>query len=210
MSVSPISVIVFDLGGVLVDFTGIEALRDLTGGTADMDEIRHRWVMSKSISALDQGRIAPEPFARAMIEEWSLDMGVEEMIATFRDWVSAPYPGTEELLSTLARSHRLACLSNTNAIHWDKLSAYHDALTRHLEHAFLSFRMGLSKPHPEIFHAARETLAVPAGEILFLDDTLDNVDGARAAGWQAERVRGLARVREVLEARGLLGAALNR
>jgi FMN phosphatase YigB (HAD superfamily) len=36
--------------------------------------------------------------------------------------------------------------------------------------------------------SVRSRLALPAAPILFLDDKLENVEGARATGWQAAHV----------------------
>ena len=58
----------------------------------------------------------------AFIEEWRLSIGHGDFLARFTAWAGAPYPETAELLSGLAGRHTLACLSNTNAAHWDSLS----------------------------------------------------------------------------------------
>ena len=50
-----------------------------------------------------------------------------------------------------------------------------------------------------------ELVAVPRGEVLFLDDNQVNVDGARAAGFRSERTRGVAEARAALVAAGVLG-----
>lgn len=44
---------------------------------------------------------------------------------------------------------------------------------------------GILKPQPEAFERAVEELGVPAGAVVFLDDQLPNVEGARAAGLSA-------------------------
>ncbi len=42
--------------------------------------------------------------------------------------------------------------------------------------------VGLTKPNPAIFHLTLERLAVAAGEVLFVDDTLGHVQAARGLG----------------------------
>ena len=49
-----------------------------------------------------------------------------------------------------------------------------------------SYELGTIKPEAAIYHHALRELDVAAGEALFLDDRLENVEGARAAGLQAE------------------------
>jgi HAD superfamily hydrolase (TIGR01509 family) len=71
------------------------------------------------------------------------------------------------------------------------------------DHRFLSHELGLVKPDREIFEHVLARLGCPADRVLFLDDNLINVEGARAAGLHAERARGLAEVRSALARHGL-------
>lgn len=43
----------------------------------------------------------------------------------------------------------------------------------------------LYKPDPAIYRLCEERMGVPAGRLLFFDDFVENVEGARALGWQA-------------------------
>ena len=43
------------------------------------------------------------------------------------------------------------------------------------------------KPQPAIYGLLRERIALPAGELLFIDDVEENCEGARRAGWSAIR-----------------------
>jgi putative hydrolase of the HAD superfamily len=49
----------------------------------------------------------------------------------------------------------------------------------------LSFQIGALKPDPKIYRAAAELAGVAPGEILFCDDILGHVTGAREAGFDA-------------------------
>ena len=67
--------------------------------------------------------------------------------------------------------------------------------------------LGLVKPDRAIFEAVAIRLPVPAaavGRVLFLDDNLVNVEGARACGFVARHVRGVDEARRALEADGVL------
>ena len=54
------------------------------------------------------------------------------------------------------------------------------------ENVFVSSQVGFSKPDPRFFAAVAVQLALPPSQILLVgDDWLADVQGARAAGWQA-------------------------
>ena len=74
-----------------------------------------------------------------------------------------------------------------------------------LEHRFLSYELGAVKPYREIFDlvAARLDAAAPV-RILFLDDNLVNVEGAREPGFVSFRAQGVDEARAVLVREGLL------
>ena len=54
-------------------------------------------------------------------------------------------------------------------------------------HCTWSHRLTLAKPEPEIYRHAAEGLETAPGNILFIDDKQENIDGARAAGMLAIR-----------------------
>lgn len=59
------------------------------------------------------------------------------------------------------------------------------ARDRLFEHIFLSCELGVEKPAPEIFVRVAEGIGVPAGDILFFDDSEVNCEAARQCGLQA-------------------------
>ena len=50
---SGIDVVLFDLGGVLVDFGGVEAMKELSGITDD-DELWHRWLTCRWVREFER------------------------------------------------------------------------------------------------------------------------------------------------------------
>lgn len=51
---------------------------------------------------------------------------------------------------------------------------------------YSSASLGFKKPTADFFQAVTADLAIPVDQIIFWDDSLANVDAARAHGWQAE------------------------
>ncbi|HRV94607.1 MAG TPA: HAD family phosphatase [Anaerolineae bacterium] len=49
----------------------------------------------------------------------------------------------------------------------------------------ISSEVGLMKPDPKIYYLAADSVAVSPAEVLFIDDFIENVEGARQVGMQA-------------------------
>ena len=198
-----VEAILFDLGGVLVELGGVEQMFDWTRGRMSREELWRRWLLSPGGRLFESGRIAPEEFAARMVDEFDLPVTAEEYLGAFAEWVKAPYPGVMSLLEGLSKVCRLACMSNTNAMHWPRMRD-HMGLGRFFERSFVSHETGLVKPDPEAFVHAVAGLGCPAGRILYFDDSQMNTDAARAVGMLAHRVDGVEAIAAVLRSEGMV------
>ncbi len=200
---SAIRCILFDLGGVLVRFRGVERVAEWLGDAEVGEEHWRRWLGSGSVRDFERGRLSPEQFAIGFLEEFRLDLSPGAVLDELRGFVGGPLEGATELLDELRPHYLVACLSNTNRLHWPRVSRKMQ-FDRRLHRAFPSFETGLLKPDPEAFeHVCRELDLTP-GEILFFDDAPPNVEAAHALGFQACRARGPGDCRRELERRLLL------
>jgi HAD superfamily hydrolase (TIGR01509 family) len=193
------SVILFDLGGVLVESRGREALRALLPQLGER-EVMERWLASPAVDRFERGRSEPQEFAREFIAEWQLTLSEEQFIESFADWVTGIFDGAEALVEVLRRGHRVACLSNTNALHWARLPQ----LPRLFHQCFASHRTGLMKPERAAYEHALRALDAAPGEVLFFDDLAPNVAAARGIGMQAFQVGRFADIAPILRGAGLL------
>jgi putative hydrolase of the HAD superfamily len=138
-----------------------------------------------------------------MLAEFGLPIEAAQFLEEFTVWPKGVFAGSFELLEQLSASHRLACLSNTNALHWPRVCD-EMGLARYFEFSFASHLVGMLKPDLAIFQHVIEQLGVPAERILFLDDNQLNVASAQSAGMVARRVAGLDEVRAALADLGVM------
>lgn len=100
--------------------------------------------------------------------------------------------------------HRLGILSNTSEAHWQYVTDGRYALVpQFFEQCVLSFEVHTMKPDREIYDAATAAAGTPRESIFFVDDRPENVEGALAAGWQAEQFTSVATLTRLLHERGL-------
>jgi HAD superfamily hydrolase (TIGR01509 family) len=197
-----IDLVLFDLGGVLIDPGGVEPMRILSGLGSD-EELWQRWLTCRWVRALERGACSPEAFAAGLVEDWGLDISADDFMEQFAHWPHPLLPGASELVSAARAARPVGCLSNTNALQWEANCSQWPLLDE-LEFQFLSFQLGMVKPDAEIFEAVAERLPTDRQRVLFLDDNAMNVDAAAKTGFVARRARGVDEARRVLADFGVL------
>jgi putative hydrolase of the HAD superfamily len=198
-----IEIVLFDIGGVLARFAGLEVLRELTGAASEL-EVSARWLMSPWVRRFESGGCGDEEFGAGIVAEWQLPYSAAEFLEIFPGWLEDPFDGAEQMVRETSERVGVGCLSNTNSLQWrGKIS--HWPISKYFEHRFLSFELQAVKPDAVIYERVIERLPVPPANVLFLDDNALNVEGASAAGLRAEQAVGVAETRAVLARHALLG-----
>ena len=133
-----------------------------------------------------------ERFLRA----WS-DHGVHKTLADAAEFQSVydanfdntlfPYEETLDLVSDLARDHRLGIVTNGSPdLQQRKLSAVGLASYFPEDTIIISERIGMAKPHPSVYQAACDALRIDASEAVMIGDNYHaDVEGAMAFGMSA-------------------------
>ncbi|GAB4125882.1 MAG: HAD family phosphatase [Acidobacteriota bacterium] len=195
-------VLLFDLGGVLVEWVGSAGLLSLADGSLDAEAARRFWLESPWVRRFERGQCSPLEFACGVVEELGLRLPPEDFLVHFTGWDKGPFPGATLLLRELRGRYRLACLSNNNTVHWPCLRDEF-SLGKLFDRCFISCEIGLVKPDPDVFRYVRRELGVPAGRILFIDDNPECTEAAAAEGFTVLTASGIEGVRQALE--GVLG-----
>jgi epoxide hydrolase-like predicted phosphatase len=192
-----VQVLLFDLGGVLVEFSGVRDVASLLLVDASEDEIRARWSSCRHCEAFGLGRLSREEFAERFVRDWGIDMAPEHFLGEFRSWSRRLLPGATELLASVRSRFRLAALSNSNEVHWER-NTQDLGVTGLFDVALSSHQLGLCKPDPEIYLVALERLDVRPDGVMFFDDVSANVAAASELGIRSFQVNGVEEVREQL------------
>src|SRR5574340_680886 len=100
------------------------------------------------------------------------------------------------------QGYTLAVCSNTNEIHAEYLLHTFSCFDL-IDHFIFSYKVHANKPTPAIYHAVEKATEKSSCEHLFLDDLVENVEGACAVGWDAIHFQDPEQVQEELFARGL-------
>lgn len=184
--------LVFDLGGVVVEVAPAAATIDrlatlsATDRATLADLLRERFTEHPfSLAERFQiGELGPAGFARALNAQLARPLAFDTIVGALEGMLLGEKAETGVLLERLAAHYRVACFSNTNAVHWQYMQRWFRFFA-HIERAFASQEVGYAKPDARAFARVADALAAPAERCLLIDDREVNVEGARAAGWQA-------------------------
>lgn len=209
MSGSKIKLVCFDIGGVLVRLAGGWEDACVRAGVpikqGDVEWEKHHLLMRK----YERGHISSEEYFHS-VNDCLKGISQEQFKGAFDAWLREMYEGAHELIEELKNKRVMtACLSNTNDRHWQALAGgkeiYMPILK--LDHLFASHEIREAKPDIAAYKAVEKKLGLRGDEILFFDDREDNIEGARAAGWNAERITehdAVKQEREYLEKYGVI------
>ena len=189
--------LMFDFGGVLTDWNGIEGVLEVSGRSPSREDARRFWLESPWVRKFERGQCTPEAFAEGVVQELDCRLDAGAFLQTFISWDRGPFPGSRELLAKLGESHELACLTNNNEIHWRRLLDIY-GFGRYFQHCFASHEIGFVKPDPEIYEFILSRLPYPASGIVYFDDNHECVTAAARFGIRAYQVRGVHETRQVL------------
>jgi 2-haloacid dehalogenase len=201
---SHIQAVVFDLGGVLVDWNPRHLYRGLFESEAEMERFLAEVTSSEWNALQDEGR----PFAEAIEALAREHPGKRELIeAYFARWpemLAGEVPGTVDVLAEL-RSSGVRLLALTN---WSS-ETFPFALERYpflswFEAIVVSGDVRMRKPNRDIFEHLLERFGLDASRTFFVDDSEANVEAARSLGFAARRFVDAATLRDDLVALGVL------
>ncbi len=204
MSGAPLRALVFDLGGVVVDWNPRHLYRKLFPG----DERGMQFFLSHVCNGEWNARHdAGRPFAEGIAELQAQHPEHTALIAAYWErWdemLPGPIPGAPVLLRELrAAGVPLYALSNWSAETWPRVRERFDFWDC-FDGIVISGEIRLAKPDPAIFEYLLERFALEAGSALFIDDSDTNVEAARLVGLQGLRFASVPQLRHELRSLGI-------
>jgi 2-haloacid dehalogenase len=202
---APPRAVVFDLGGVLIDWNPRHLYRKLFAG----DEAGMEWFLANVChNEWNLRQDAGRSFDVAVLEAEGRHPEHSAMIRAFRDrWpemMAGAIAGTVDILETLhAAGTPLYALTNWSAETFPIGRRRFDFLDRCFRHVVVSGEIGLVKPDPAIFRHLEAACGVTPSETVFIDDSATNAAAAAKLGYRAIRFESAEQLRAELSHCGL-------
>lgn len=197
------SIVVFDIGGVLVDWQPHLAWMDELGSREAVEGFMARVDFLKRNVRGDNG----ETFAdlAAEIDDPDDRRRLAEYVSLYPKTVPDAVPGTWGLVDRLiARGVPIHGITNWSAETWPEGLKVHPRLDEIFGTLVISGREKISKPDARIFELLCDRAGIAAEDCVFIDDGLHNVEGARAVGMDGIHFTGADNLEAELTKRGLL------
>lgn len=194
MSGSKIKNIVFDLGGVLLELDFTKTLQEMIQILKmDIESIGFDNPLFHIMKEYGNGSMKTEDFFKNVRQRSTVNIPTEEEIthawcAMFVGWQDYKL----ELLNDLRKEYKVFLLSNTNEVHlsWIRKNisdkyGIDNFEEKYFDKAYYSHELSMQKPDPVIFDFVAHDAEIDPLYTLFIDDSPENIVGAKAAGWQA-------------------------
>ncbi len=186
---SPVRVILYDLGNVILPFNHYQIAEKLSGFCQKKDHgdpqriFSYLFDLEKGIiNDFEVGKVSSQEFFQSIKEHLGLSISFEEFLPIWTDIFSENVEVSQIILSQKGR-WRLGLLSNTDRLHFHYILSKFPVMGA-FDKWILSYEVGFKKPAVEIFEAAIAWASVEPREIVFIDDVKTHVDVALSLGMQ--------------------------
>ena len=196
--------LLFDLGRVVIDIDFKRAVACWAAhACCDPRLIEERFRRDVSHRRHEVGEIDMAEYFAGLKASGDFDISFEQFVEGWNAIFVGEMPGMAELLERAARQLPLYAFTNTNPDHEAVWSLRFADILANFQEIFVSSTIRLRKPDAAAYDHVVKAIGVPAERIVFFDDAIENVEGARARGLQAVHVRSSADVAHALDALAL-------
>ena len=178
-----ISCVLFDLGGVIVNWHNSWLIQDVSD-EFQLQEEKLSKEFYKNLPEISTGRINEKEFwhiiGKKLESKKLMNLNESLLDRIFRKRCS-PNNSMINLSKELSQKDiTVGILSNTEPASYSVM----ENLTSldHFEYKFLSYNIGHLKPEPEIYHHVIDNIPFPKEELFFIDDLKSNIESARSEG----------------------------
>ena len=178
-----ISCVLFDLGGVIVNWHNSWLIQDVSD-EFQLQEEKLSKEFYKNLPEISTGRINEKEFWHAIGKELEskklMNLNESLLDRIFRKRCSLNNSMINLSKELSQKGITVGILSNTEPASYSVM----ENLTSldHFEYKFLSYNIGHLKPEPKIYHHVIDNIPFPKEELFFIDDLKSNVESARSEG----------------------------
>ena len=173
---------IWDVGQVIYPYTLSYLDEWAYSKTTDKKRLKNKGGVKKfNYNPYMSGEISDEDFCRSLCQEYYIPFeqkAIAEIKKALYDGVGNFFEETLETIQTLSTQNIQNCILS-NALPFLEETAPKQI---DIDYRFVSFKLGLLKPNPEIYKEVRRRLNCRFDEMIFVDDKEKNVQSAKNLG----------------------------
>ena len=182
--------LLFDLGGVVLEFDFGRAFASWAAASgADPNTLRRRFGFDDAYKQHERGQIdASQYFAhlRCLLQ---VDLSDDALATGWNAIFVGEMPRVRAILTKLAGCLPLYAFTNSNPTHIEECRRRFPEVLDLFRKVFVSSAIGKRKPEADAFQEISRALREPLEQIMFFDDSQENVHAAQALGMPAVHIR---------------------
>jgi epoxide hydrolase-like predicted phosphatase len=176
-----IKAVIFDVSGVLAKRTLHPLIAELAN-EYKLDFFSLSEFYKPLFRKVDLGKMTERQLFEHIVKKFKIPISAS--VLEKRSMKIKPITGTWEHVKRLKNKYKLAILSNTGK-KWSEVRKKLFHMPIWFDVMVWSWEVGFIKPDERIYRYACDKLEVLPSECVFVDDQLENVEGARKAGMKA-------------------------
>lgn len=184
-----VEALLFDLGGVVIeiDFDRVYSHWALSSNQS-LEIIKSRFAFDSNYERHERGEIDASEYFASLRKSMEINITDEEFMVGWNSLYVGEIPGVSTLLSKVAEKLSIYAFTNSNFTHQRVWSKQFKQVLSLFQEVFVSSEIGKRKPEPAAFYAISCEIGVKLENILFFDDSLENIVGAKKVGMQTVHV----------------------
>ena len=192
----------FDLGRVLFDFDYNLALKKIEEKIRiPKEEIIQVLFYEGFAEDFERGKVSSYDFYLKFKEKTGLALDYQEFVPIWCD-IFILKEETLSLIENLKPLYRIFLISNINELHYNFLKERYPYVFSLFEKEVLSFKVGFTKPSPQIYDYLLKEAGLSKEDLVYIDDREDLIEEAKSQGFISIRFKDIEQCREELNRLG--------
>jgi len=181
--------IIFDLGGVILNINyKLTSLAFEEIGVKKFDDIYSKQQQQNIFNSFEKGEVTSKEFIEYIKKKVRLKISDKQIIDSWNAMLLDLPQDRFDFIQSINKKYNIYLLSNTNSIHISEFKKIIDKnigykkFIKSFKKVYLSSEIGLRKPDKKCFNCVLNENNLLADETLFIDDSIQHINGAKQVG----------------------------
>lgn len=182
-------IFLFDLGGVLLKPMNHHDLYNKLNCKISFSDFEKYWCWDTTVLDAHKGTVTDDYHVKELLEYAKSDISLKQFYEIYSNLQGPFYEETNNIIKLLKeKKYKIGLLSNLREMDYKICKNKIEKLN--FDYLFLSYKIGKLKPYKEMYDYVINECKCNPSDIIFFDDYIDNVNGAKECGIDSYLVTG--------------------